>query len=240
MSAEEDDGRIDPTGSPGRDPADWQTKPSDRFVLKWIKCHLSARITPRLLRLAWLRPWMITVSSACLGLLGGFIFALGVAWLAGICAAASQILDGVDGQFARLTRRETRAGAFLDSILDRYADGAMLIGMVVFVVRRAAPQHVWILLVVGGLALIGANLISYSWARARSLGLVLAKRRTLAGKGTRMTVMIFSGLGSVIWPPLPVLALCYLALHSNLSVLHACWIAFRSTQSVPETPEPGS
>jgi len=99
---------------------EWKTKPSDRFVLKWIKCNLSARITPRLVRVKWLRPWMITVSSASLGVLAGVVFAMGLGWLAGLVGGVSQILDGVDGQFARLTGRQGTAGAFWDSILDRY------------------------------------------------------------------------------------------------------------------------
>ena len=45
----------------------WKTKPTDRFVLKWIKLNLSARITPRLLVWPWLSPWQITLSSALLG-----------------------------------------------------------------------------------------------------------------------------------------------------------------------------
>ena len=39
----------------------WKTKPTDRFVLKWIKLNLSARITPRLLVWPWLSPWQITL-----------------------------------------------------------------------------------------------------------------------------------------------------------------------------------
>jgi hypothetical protein len=39
------------------------TKPTDRFVLKWIQCNLSARISPRLTGIEWMRPWMITVAS---------------------------------------------------------------------------------------------------------------------------------------------------------------------------------
>ena len=79
----------------------WKTKSTDRFVLKRIKCHLSARITPRLIRHGWLRPWMITVVSVVLGMVGGGIYALGVGWFAGLIAACAQMLDGVDGQFAR-------------------------------------------------------------------------------------------------------------------------------------------
>lgn len=63
-------------------------------------------------------------------MLGGVVFALGVAWLAGLIAAMAQILDGVDGQFARLRGEQSKSGAFLDSVLDRYADGAMVIGMI--------------------------------------------------------------------------------------------------------------
>jgi hypothetical protein len=62
---------------------DWQTKPSDRFVLRWIKVHLSARITPHLLAWNGLEPWMITLFSSTLGVLGGVVFALGWGWLAG-------------------------------------------------------------------------------------------------------------------------------------------------------------
>ncbi|MFC1836022.1 hypothetical protein ACFL2Q_15100 [Thermodesulfobacteriota bacterium] len=43
------------------------TKPTDRFVLKWIKCHLSAQITSRLVHFKWLRPWMITIVAALTG-----------------------------------------------------------------------------------------------------------------------------------------------------------------------------
>ncbi len=105
---------------------DWRTKPSDRFILKWIKCRLSAPITPLLVHLGWLRPWMITLFAASLGILAGFLFALGMGFTAGLTAALSQILDGMDGQFARLTGSSSRAGAFLDSVIDRYADGAAL------------------------------------------------------------------------------------------------------------------
>src|SRR5208283_438293 len=100
----------------------WQTKPTDRFVLKWIKINLSAPITPLLVEFRWLKPWMITVASTVIGISSGLTLAVGWGFLAGLLAAAAQILDGVDGQFARFTGRESRAGAFLDSVLDRYTD----------------------------------------------------------------------------------------------------------------------
>jgi len=196
----------------------WKTKPADRFVLKWIKIHLSARISPLLVEITWLPPWVITIISTVLGVTAGVVFALDTAWLAGCIAAVSQVLDGVDGQFARLTDRQSRGGAFWDSVLDRYADGAMMIGLVIYLVRTPSPVPLWGLLLLGFLALSGSNLISYSTARAETLDLDLGPP-TLASKGTRMTIMIFSAWGSLLWPALPLAALLYLAIHPNLVVL---------------------
>ena len=208
----------------------WKTKPSDRFVLKWIKCHLSARITPRLVRVKWLRPWMITVSSTSLGVLAGVVFAMGLGWMAGLVGGVSQILDGVDGQFARLTRRQSKAGAFWDSVLDRYSEGAMEIGLILYLIRLPVPLPLWFVVVLGSLALIGSSLISYSDARAEGLEIRLGKP-TLASKGTRMTVMILSGIGSPIWAFMPMVALCYLALHPSIVVAIRLVKAQRSSSS---------
>jgi CDP-diacylglycerol--glycerol-3-phosphate 3-phosphatidyltransferase len=192
----------------------WKTKPTDRFILKWIKCHLSARITPRLLHVSWLRPWILTVFSAGLGIIAGIIYATGVGWLAGLTAAISQVFDGVDGQYARLTDRQSPAGAFWDSVLDRFADGAMMIGMILYLVRLPVTMPLWVIIIFGSLALIGSNGVSYSTSRAENLGIDLG-RPTLASKGTRSTVMILCALGTVVWPALPLLALMYLVIHPN-------------------------
>ena len=196
----------------------WQTKPTDRFVLKWIKVRISARITPHLVKYSWLRPWMITLLSSGLGVLGGVTFALGWGWPAGCLAACGQILDGVDGQFARLTGHESKEGAFWDSVLDRYFDGTMVIGLVIYLIRLPSSIPPWVLVALGILAFIGSNLISYSTARADSLGIDPGKP-TLASKGTRMTSMILCAWGSAFWPSLPIVALIYLALHTNIVVV---------------------
>jgi len=209
-------------------PIGWQTKPTDRFVLKWIKTTLSARITPLLTGIPGLRPWMITVASAALGTAGGVVFACGWGWPAGIIAAVGQVLDGVDGQFARLTNQASRRGAYLDSVLDRYADGAMMIGLIVYLARLPVDIPLWVLLSVGALALIGGNLVSYSGARAESLGIDVGKP-TLARKGTRSSVIILCAIGSALWAPLPIVALGYLALHANAAVIARIIRAYKTT-----------
>lgn len=196
-------------------------------MLKWIKINLSARITPKLLGFSWLRPWVITVASMTFGMAAGLSFASGWGALAGLLAGVSQILDGVDGQYARLTGTQSSAGAFLDSVLDRYSDGFLVLGLIVFNVKLGIP--VWLLFLLGALALTGSGLVSYTSARAGSLGIHLG-RPTLASKGTRTTVIAMSGIMSGLFPYAPMAALCYLVSHTNLTVVHRIRLANRSAE----------
>jgi hypothetical protein len=45
-------------------PLDWRNKPTDRFVLRWIKRYLSAPVTLLLKHLQFVRPWTVTAASA--------------------------------------------------------------------------------------------------------------------------------------------------------------------------------
>jgi CDP-diacylglycerol--glycerol-3-phosphate 3-phosphatidyltransferase len=191
----------------------WQTKPSDRFILKWIKINLSAWITPRLISCRWMKPWMITVCSMLTGMLAGLVYGLGWGVVAGLLAVVSQVLDGVDGQFARLTQSQSDAGAFLDSVLDRYSDGALVIGLSIYNLQSGvltAPTTI----VLAFLALAGSGLISYTSARAEALGIDLGKP-TLASKGSRTSVIAVSGLLSPLSSAIPLAAISYLAIHTN-------------------------
>lgn len=108
--------------------------------------------------------------------------------------------------------------AFWDSILDRYADGSMAIRLIIYLMRLPFPAPLGALLVLSAFALIGSNLISYSSARAESLGIDLGKP-TLASKGTRTSVLILCVWGSLLWPQAPILALICLAVHPNTVVV---------------------
>ncbi len=202
----------------------WQTKPSDRFILKWIKLNLSARITPHLLGWTGLEPWMITLTSSAFGVMAGLLVALGLPATGGLVAAWAQILDGVDGQLARIRGRQSRGGAFWDSVLDRYADGAMVIGLTVYLVSYPEPLPAWLLIPLGALAVIGSNLISYSSSRAEHLGIDLGPP-TLASKGTRMSAMILSCWLASLWPSAPLAALLYLVAHTQAAIIHRLRLA---------------
>ena len=98
----------------------------------------------------------------------GALVGLGCQVAGGIGIQLASIIDGVDGDLARLTGRASRFGAALDAVADRYADAAILAGMTVYAARfEEWPRPE----VVGALALAGALTVSYSRARAEAEGL---------------------------------------------------------------------
>jgi archaetidylinositol phosphate synthase len=85
----------------------------------------------------------------------------------GVFLLASGFFDVVDGSVARVTKKVSRAGAFLDSTLDRLAEIAVFIG--IFLGNYAAG-FAWLVL----LTLAFSLMVSYERARAESLGAVLS------------------------------------------------------------------
>jgi CDP-diacylglycerol---glycerol-3-phosphate 3-phosphatidyltransferase len=101
-------------------------------------------------------------SAAAAGLI------LGRYWLAaGFVFAIANILDSFDGSIARLTGKETRLGAFLDSTFDRLSE-AMIIGALG--VTLGQDGAAWAV-AAAFLALAGSFLVSYTRARAEGLGI---------------------------------------------------------------------
>jgi CDP-diacylglycerol--glycerol-3-phosphate 3-phosphatidyltransferase len=203
-------------------PLDWRNKPTDRFVLRWIKRHLSAPASLLLVRVPGIRPWMATAAAASLGTAAGAIFALGHGWQAGLVAAAGQILDGVVGQLARLTGRSSAAGALLDSVLDRVADAALVLGSAAYLLRTPLPHGPYVPAVaaLAFVAIAASNLVSYFGARAAELGLPLPAKPTLASKGTRTAALVLAALATPLWPEAPLVALAYVAAHATAAVIY--------------------
>lgn len=115
-------------------------------------------------------PNTITIAGTVFMVAGGVLYGTGHiktgGWLLGITA----LTDVLDGMVARRGGTSSAFGAFLDSTLDRVADGATLGGLAVFYALN--PLHHSVPMVVVCLAgIIGAFLTSYTRARAESLGL---------------------------------------------------------------------
>src|SRR5580765_6547742 len=110
-------------------------------------------------------PNTITAIGTLCTVVGGVIYATGHIRTAGWFLGVTALFDVLDGTVARRTNRSSTFGAFLDSTLDRLADGAVLGGLAVFYAINPV-HHNLPMLVVSLAGLIAAFLTSYTRARA--------------------------------------------------------------------------
>lgn len=115
-------------------------------------------------------PNAITTVGTLLTVAAGVVYATGHIMTAGWIMAATAFFDVVDGEVARRTGRSTVFGAFYDSTLDRVADGALMAGLTVFYATNAVHHNLY-MMAVCLLGIIGTFLVSYTRARAESLGI---------------------------------------------------------------------
>jgi CDP-diacylglycerol---glycerol-3-phosphate 3-phosphatidyltransferase len=115
-------------------------------------------------------PNTITVIGTFCTLVGGIIYGTGHIRTGGWFLGLTALFDVLDGTVARRSNTSSQFGAFLDSTLDRLADGFVLGGLAVFYATSRLHGSVP-LLITALLGLIGAFLTSYTRARAESLGL---------------------------------------------------------------------
>ncbi|NLY71104.1 MAG: NTP transferase domain-containing protein [Clostridiales bacterium] len=100
----------------------------DGAISKHINRKFSIPIT-KILSKTSITPNQITFLSFILAIISAFIFAFGNPIIAGLLAQLCSIMDGVDGEIARLKFLKTDYGGLFDAILDRYADFFIVIGM---------------------------------------------------------------------------------------------------------------
>ncbi len=91
-------------------------------------------------------------------------------WLGGMGILLSGALDTLDGSLARRSNQPTRAGAFLDSVLDRYSDFFALFGIWLYFLIHS-PGHLILITGILFFCLLGSFMVSYTRARGEGLGL---------------------------------------------------------------------
>jgi CDP-diacylglycerol--glycerol-3-phosphate 3-phosphatidyltransferase len=118
-----------------------------------------------------LTPNQVTVVGVLLTFFAAFLVAFGELRWAGVVLIFAGTCDILDGALARSTNASYPYGAFLDSTLDRYAEGAIYAGLTAYFVTMGGPLGRWLVLATLA-ALAGSFLVSYVRARAQSLGFV--------------------------------------------------------------------
>ena len=173
-------------------------KPLDGAVAARLNRSLSQRVvTPALLAVfPRITPNQVTLMAFAVAVAAAAGFSVGAPIAAAVLVALASVLDGSDGEVARLTYRSSTYGGFLDAVLDRAADGILFTGAAIYLATDAqvgallGGAQVPLVLWVSGAALVGHLLVSYTTAKA-ALDLDHRYRGSLVGGGAAVTCGCF-------------------------------------------------
>ena len=144
--------------------------PKDGLVSRYVNRRVS-RPMSRWLAKTPATPNQVSVASFVIALASLGLFVSDYSIWAGLAVQASSIVDGVDGDLARLKGMATRFGGFFDAVLDRYADVAILGGLAYWSLEFEDRGPAELLAAISLLAVAGTFMVSYTRARAEaSLG----------------------------------------------------------------------
>jgi CDP-L-myo-inositol myo-inositolphosphotransferase len=127
---------------------------SDGIVSRHLNRPISRRITERLLS-SPIKPWQISVASFLGTLAAGLSFAMGHGLTGGLLAQSASVLDGVDGELARIRYQDSPFGGVYDAILDRVGEAVLIGGMTLWAWAMGSGQSA---IALGFAAVAGSSL----------------------------------------------------------------------------------
>jgi CDP-diacylglycerol--glycerol-3-phosphate 3-phosphatidyltransferase len=172
-----------------------------------------------------LTPNQVTVVGLVLTFVAAGLAAFGQLRWAGVVLVFAGTCDILDGAIARSTKASYSYGAFLDSTLDRYSEGAIYIGLAAYFVGMGGALQRWLVLATLA-ALAGSMLVSYVRARAQSLGFVCD-----SGLFARPERVVVTVIGLIFGGVVLYAVVFLLAILTNLTALqriHEVWLQGRA------------
>src|SRR5438552_666051 len=177
----------------------------------------------RWLALSKIHPNVLTFLGLVINILAAFLFARGSFIWAGAVVVCAGLFDMVDGRVARATDRVTRFGGFFDSVLDRYSDLALYMGLLVYY----ASINRFFYIVLTAIVMTGSVMISYTRARAEN---AIPKCKVgFLERPERVVLIIIGALFDRMAPVLWVIAVL-----SNLTVVHRMIYTWQEAKRLEE------
>jgi CDP-diacylglycerol--glycerol-3-phosphate 3-phosphatidyltransferase len=112
-----------------------------------------------------IHPNILTFAGVVINVLAAWALGLGRFLLAGILMVLANIFDFIDGKVAKELQLESRFGAFWDSVMDRFSDITLFIGLIYLYSQLHRTDYV----IITALAMMFSVMTSYTRARAESL-----------------------------------------------------------------------
>jgi CDP-diacylglycerol--glycerol-3-phosphate 3-phosphatidyltransferase len=163
----------------------------------------------RALPLSKIHPNALTFIGLLINIWAAWLFSQGRMFAAGMVVVGASVFDMVDGRVARETNQVTKFGGFFDSVLDRYSDLALYMGLLVYY----ASINRFFYIVLTAIAMTGSVMVSYTRARAEN-SIPKCKVGFLERPERIVLIMIgalFNRMAPVMW---------VIAVLSNWTVVH--------------------
>jgi len=163
----------------------------------------------RWLALSKIHPNALTFIGLLINIWAAWLFAQGSFKAAGLVVIGAGLFDMVDGRVARATDQVTRFGGFFDSVVDRYSDLALFMGLLVYY----ASINRFFYIVLTAIVMTGSVMVSYTRARAEC---TIPKCKVgFLERPERVVLIIIGALFARM-----AAALWVIAVLSNLTVIH--------------------
>lgn len=169
-------------------------------IIEWIV---------KMLALSRVHPNVLTFVGLLINIWAAFLFAKGDFRAAALVVIGAGLFDMVDGRVARSTNQVTRFGGFFDSVLDRYSDLALLMGLLVYY----ASINRFFYIVMTAIVMTGSVMVSYTRSRAENT--IPQCKVGFLERPERVVLIIIGALFDRMAPALWVMAVL-----SNITVIH--------------------
>lgn len=213
-------------------------KPTDGIISRYINRKFSTKIfTPLLLKIyRKITPNQVSILSFIVSLISSLFFFLGQAIIGGLLIQLSSILDGSDGEIARLKYMQSSLGNFIDAVLDRYADGFIFLGMFYYLLTKIGGKEIFgvywsplIISIIFAIALLGNLMVSYTSAKSVvNFNYSYKGKWIVAGRGRdlRLFLLFIGGIMTFFHPISVLFALIIIAILSNVIVIMRIYLSW--------------
>jgi CDP-diacylglycerol--glycerol-3-phosphate 3-phosphatidyltransferase len=181
------------------------------------------RLIVRGLALSKINPNVLTFFGLVINIVAASFLATGRFRTAGLVIIFAGLFDMVDGRVARATNQVTRFGGFFDSVLDRYSDLALLVGLLVYYGTINRPAYV----VLTAVVMTASVMISYTRTRAENI--IPTCKVGFMERPERVVLLIIGALFLRMAPVLWVIAVL-----GNLTVVHRMIFTYQEAARLEE------
>lgn len=188
-----------------------------------LACNKVILLIVRALALSKIHPNVLTFLGLLINAIAAVLLARGSFFAAGIVIISAGLFDMVDGRVARETNQVTRFGGYFDSVLDRYSDLALLMGLLVYYGNINRPFYV----VLTAIVMTGTVMVSYTRARAENT--IPSCKVGFMERPERVVLLILGALFDRMAPVLWVIAVL-----SNVTVIHRMIFTYQETKRLEE------